>query len=458
MIIHKRFSPYPAMGHQTSLDRRKHTSQAMKSFSVLMLLLSLLPVNTLTAKEPVIRVQIVSNLSRIALTPSGIWHARGCGATLLPDGKEIVLTARDSLVHLQSGDLAMEETCLVLSAARDTGTLLIRDIPYGVGWWWEGKEDRRYEGELHVRVGRSGRLSVVNALPVEQYLRGVVPYEIGTAPFEALRAQSVAARSEALAGLHNRLYAGEGYDICGDVDCQVFGGITRITDTIDRAIRTTRGIILQSRGAPINAYFASNCGGHSEGIENVWPLRSGAQPYWSAHPDADTLVLDSLDDERVLRRWIEKGGATYCNPETNPGLPDWSRRHWRWEVNTAADSLGLETESGAAAGRLLRIDSIRRGRSGRITSAVFVGERGSRRVSSELEFRQVWNPPLRSSCVVVTPQGPPNRPNRFHIEGAGWGHGVGMCQAGAVGMALAGKKAEQILRHYYPTAVVAPAY
>ncbi len=459
IILHQIYSAPPAPGLQTCFNCRTLNTGPMKLRTLALLLCLCLFVSCgVRAKEPVIRVQIIANLDRVTLVPGGTWHARARGATILKDGSEVLLSCRDTLVRLQCGTVVLEDTLLILSAARDTGTLLIRDVPYGIGWWWEGKEDRRYEGELRARVQSPGRLSLVISLPVERYLRGVVPYEIGTAPFEALRAQSVAARSEAFAALRNRMYANDGYDICGDVDCQVFGGITRSTAEIDRAIRATRGIILQSRGAPINAFFASNCGGHSESVENVWPGRSGPQPYWSAHIDADTLEADSLNDEGVLRRWLHSGPATYCNPLTNPGLPDWSRKYWRWEVPTAADSIKLKSTNGGQVGRLLRIDSVRRGNSGRILSAVFVGEQGRLRVSSELEFRQAWNPPLRSSCVVITPQGPPKRPDRFLVKGAGWGHGVGMCQSGAVGMALAGRTAEQILHHYYPTADIVTVY
>jgi peptidoglycan hydrolase-like amidase len=410
------------------------------------------------AEEPVIRVQILSTLDRIFVTPLGSWKVQASKPGLLVDGKEVVIECRGSRVRLLSGENVVEDTLFTLRAVSDTGTMLVRNVPYGIGWWWEGKEDRRYEGELRVRGLPSGLLSVVVCLPIERYLRGVVPFEIGTAPLEALRAQTIAARSEAFAALRNRMYAGDGYDICGDVDCQVYGGTMKSTGEIDHAIRTTSSLVLQAGGVSLNAYFASNCGGHSESVENVWPQRSGPRPYWSAHPDADSLVTESLRNEQVLRGWLANGPPTFCNPITNPGLPDWGRKYWRWKVSTSPDSLAPGTPHGSRAGRIVRIDSVRRGNSGRIISAVFVGERGSFRVSSELEFRQVWSPPLRSSCVVIDREGPAERPDRFLVSGAGWGHGVGMCQSGAVGMALAGRTAEQILRHYYPTADVAPAY
>jgi SpoIID/LytB domain protein len=410
------------------------------------------------AEEPVIGVQIISTLDRILVKALGSWKVQASKSGLLVDGKEAAIECRGSRVRLVCGENVVEDTLLTLSAVSDTGTLLVRQVPYGIGWWWEGKEDRRYEGEIRVRTLPSGRLSVIVCLPIERYLRGVVPFEIGAAPLEALRAQTIAARSEAIAALRNRMYAGDGYDICGDVDCQVYGGTAKSTAEIENAIRTTSGLVLQAGGVPLNAYFASNCGGHSESVENVWPQRSGPRPYWSAHPDADSLVTESLRNEQVLRGWLAKGPATFCNPVTNPGLPDWGRKYWRWKLTTPADSLGLSANGSSRAGRIARIDSVRRGDSGRIISAVFVGDRGSFRVSSELQFRQVWSPPLRSSCVVVDPEGPADKPDRFIVTGAGWGHGVGMCQSGAVGMALAGRTAEQILRHYYPTADVAPAY
>jgi stage II sporulation protein D len=410
------------------------------------------------AEEPVIRVQIIATLDRIVVTPIGSWKVVCATPGLLVNGREAAIECRGSRVHLFSDERAAEDTLLTLVALSDTGGLQVKNVPYGIGWWWGGQEDRRYEGEIRVRALPSGRLSVVVCLPIERYLCGVVPYEIGGAPFEALRAQAIAARSEAFAALRNRMYAGDGYDICGDVDCQVYGGTARTSPEVEKAIRTTSRLVLKSGGVPLNAYFASNCGGHSESVENVWPQRSGPRPYWSAHPDADSLVSESLRDERVLRTWLVKGAATFCNPLTNPALPDWSRKYWRWKVSTSPDSLAIGTAHGLRAGRIVRIDSVRRGSSGRILSAVFIGERGNFRVSSELEFRQVWSPPLRSSCVVVDREGPAEGPYRFLITGAGWGHGVGMCQSGAAGMALAGRTAEQILRHYYPTADLAPAY
>ncbi len=430
----------------------------MKSFpfciTVFLLFLGFL---TSDAKEPLIRVQIISTLDRVAIEPAGPWRVRAEKRLLLAGGKQAIIERHGTRVGLVYGDVHIEDSLLVMTAVRDTGLFLVRNVPYGVGWWWEGKEDRRYEGTISVRAAPGGMLSVVVSLPVERYLRGVVPFEIGTAPVEALRAQAIAARSEVMAARRNRMYAGNGYDICGDVDCQVFGGTSRITKEIDRAIRTTRGLILQSGGVPINAYFASNCGGYSESIENVWPWRSGPRAYWGARPDADSLRVDSLENETHLRRWLEADPPTYCNPQSRPGLPDWSRRYWRWKVNTPADSLGL-AGGRLRVGRIVRIDSVRRGHSGRILSALFVGEEGQFRVSTELEFRQVWTPPLRSSCVVLDPVGPLTRPDRFVVTGAGWGHGVGMCQSGAVGMALAGRTAEQILHHYFPSADIAPAY
>jgi len=410
------------------------------------------------AEEPVIRVRIISTRERILIEPMGSWKIQSSKPELTVHGGEVTIECRGSRAHLISGDEVVEDTLFTLMAVSDTGRRLVATCPYARGWGGEWKEARSFEGEIRVRALPPLRLSVVVCLPIERYLRGVVPYEIGGAPFEALRAQAIAARSEAFAALRNRMYAGDGYDICGDVECQVYGGTTKSSTEIERAIRTTSRLILKADGVPLNAYFASSCGGHSEGVENVWPQRSGPRPYWSAHPDADSLVTESLRDEGVLRNWLVTGPSTFCNPATNPGLPDWSRKYWRWKVRTNPDSLAVGTAHGSRAGRIVRIDSVRRGGSGRILSAVFVGERGSFRVSSELEFRQVWSPPLRSSCVVVDREGPAERPDRFLLTGAGWGHGVGMCQSGAAGMALAGRTAEQILNHYYPTAEVAPAY
>ena len=412
------------------------------------------------SQEPIVRICLLSTRDHVTILPHAGWHADVGRSVRLESGSEIVLSVHGRRVVIEKNGIPVDEdTLVVLRSEQTDASLTIRDVPFGVGWWWAGQEDRVYEGQLEVHVNTSRKLTVVAVLPLERYLEGVVPYEIGPeSPMEALKAQTVAARSETIAGLQSGVYRGDGYDICSDVECQVFAGIARRTPVVVQAIEATRALVLTSAGRPIGAYYASNCGGYSENVENVFPERSGAVPYWSAHADGDVTPPGPLSDERVLREWIAGDPPVYCNAHLTPGMSEWSRRNFRWTVTTPAETLSAWVNSHAPIGRVVCIDSIVRGASGRIIRAVFVGEKGSWRVNDQLAFRQVWQAPLRSSCAVIDTEGPQERPTTFILHGAGWGHGVGMCQSGAVGMALRGKDFREILAHYYRTAEVEKMY
>ncbi len=409
-----------------------------------------------TAEEPVVRVQIIHTVSRVVMIPQGMWEVEDATRAVLSPGQALTVSASNNHVVLEStGAVLFDDSLLVLESLEASGQMKILSVPYGIGWWWEGRQDRYYEGTLRIRATPDGNLSVVVQLPLEQYLGGVVPYEIGTdAPLEALKAQTVAARSETVAALRDGRYHGPDFDLCADVECQVFAGVAQRTPEVKRAIRETHAIILTANGQPVGGYYASTCGGFTENVENIWPERSGPEPYWHAHPDGDTVIAGSLGDESTLRAWLASNPPAYCNPAAHSGLPASSAGYWRWNVVTPGDSLTAWVNAKAPIGRVLRVDSLVRGASGRILKASFVGERGSYRVQNQLAFRQLWTPPLRSSCVVIDT----NAAGDFILHGAGWGHGVGMCQMGAIAMAQEGKSFGDILRFYFPTTELQPAF
>jgi len=287
----------------------------------------------------------------------------------------------------------------------------------------------------------------------------VVPSEIGPdSPPEAMCAQAVAARSEAFVALVTRKYAGDQYDICSDVHCQVFRGNARRSAKSDDAVRRTRGQILLFKGMPISAYYASNCGGHTSDIRNVWPDRSEESAYWDIAafdgPSQHSLNLSREDD---FQTWMKSSPSVYCNPEKYE-MQDWAKKNFRWTYELDAEALSEWVARKKDIGRVTAIRPVRRGVSGRIAEIEFVGERGTFRIGPELAIRRLFSPSLRSSAFVVEPKGPTKRPNRFLLHGAGNGHGVGMCQTGAIGMANDGKTFPDILNHYYPNADVVKLY
>ncbi|MFU8860354.1 MAG: SpoIID/LytB domain-containing protein [Cyclonatronaceae bacterium] len=466
--------------------------------------------------EPVVRVLILDTTESITLTPHDDWKLTSEGQSEFrgPGDGPLELSAVSGIIRISllenrgsTSTVDMQPEMLTFEGVRDFATLTIRDVPYGVGWWWEGKEDREYEGVIRIHGVDGERLQVVVELPLERYLKGVVPYEIGgDSPLEALKAQAVAARSEAVRALTTRLYSGPHYDLTSDVQSQVFSGNIRRTEASDRSVDETVALILSENGQPVNAYYASNCGGHSELVRNVWPDRPDPLTYHSALTDSDDRNLLDLSTEERLREWISSEPEVFCNPDLEPGLPEWSRANFRWQRTFTGDeiskmvsagidrkrlSAGKDIEQSGSSqgdtddqrtqdaqgdtcdqtahdtqdgitksgrypsdyGRLTGIVPLKRGPSGRMYEARFDFERDSFIVTGELAIRQLFMPPLRSAAFVTDRDG-----DTWNLNGAGWGHGVGMCQSGAVAQALQGRDFIAILGHYYPDTQIIKSY
>lgn len=408
--------------------------------------------------ELTVRVKILDNTDTLKILFNDEWLllSESKGKLFFPDDGKTVFTIENDKIKIadSNSESYLSDDKLVLQSSSENAVLTIKNVPFGVGWWWEGKEDRIYEGKLHIYKTEENKFEVVVYLLLEQYLKGVVPYEIGPdSPLEALKAQAVAARSEAIIALTSKLYSGEHYDLTSDVECQVFSGNQRRTEKSDLAVEETKSLILSENGKPINAYYASNCGGHSELIKNVWGDRPAPEPYnisqfdWEEQSDVDLSI------EANVREWIFSNPPSYCNPNINRELPEWSQNNFRWKRELAFDETTKMTSNGKDLGNLIDIEILERGTSGRAYLAKFIFEKETIEVKGELKIRQVFSPPLRSSCFVVD-----KTETGFVLHGAGWGHGVGMCQSGAITMANNGKSFEQILKHYYHKAELIKIY
>ncbi len=427
----------------------KHITKLWLLFA-LFLLFNCAESTKLFESEPHVRVRIINTLDTLNIQLDEEWEinettVRG-RLTLVTDGQNISVPSSDSSLNSHYNQMTFTPT-------NDKCRLHIESVPFGVGWWWEGKEDRIYEGTINIYVNDDKKFDVVVALPLEQYLKGVVPYEMGgDSPLEALKAQAVAARSEAVVALTSGLYSGPYYDLTSDVECQVFSGNHKRTETSDRAVEETRSIILSENAKSINAYYSSNCGGHSELIANVWPDRPRPATYQSAFSDNFKHEFLDLSNEKDAREWIESSPQVYCNPDINE-LPPWSKKNFRWKREFSRMEITAMLSNGNNYGILQNIKAIERGVSGRIYKAQFVFEQNTIEVTGELKIRQMVHPPLRSSCFVVD-----KTDSFFIISGAGWGHGVGMCQSGVVAQAKKGRNFEQILKHYYSKALIKRIY
>jgi SpoIID/LytB domain protein len=333
----------------------------------------------------------------------------------------------------------------------------IPNVPIGSGFHWEGTESRAYRGRLEIFIDRFSKLTVVNILPIEEYVRGVVPSEMSYAfPAEALKAQAVAARNEIFAKVGTR-HLEDNFDLCADTHCQVYSGITREQATTNQAVSATEGLVMKANGAIIEANYAGVCGGHTENNENVW---SGASKSFlrgifdgNGRPD---LLGNSLQDENTLWRWVTTKPNVFCNTAQNeiPAAMEYTKKYFRWEVNYPRQELQelIRKRTGEDFGELKDLVPLERGASGRLVRLRIVGAKKTFEIGRELAIRQALaEKTLWSACIAIEKSGRDRNglPAKFKILGAGWGHGVGMCQTGAAMMALRGQNFTQILQHYY---------
>ena len=407
--------------------------------------------------EPTVRVRVINTLDTLNMSLTGGWSLETDNAvtTFLDSSSILLIHVNDQIKVMDStGVLTPGNLSFRLKGLSDSSYALIKSVPYGVGWWWAGIEDRIYEGALHIYVDSDKAMSVTVELPLETYLKGVVPYEIGpTSPLEALKAQAVAARSEAIIALTSQLYNGEQHDLTSDVECQVFSGNKRRSMASDQAVDETRGLILSENGQAMNAYYASNCGGRNELINNVWPGRTQLASYKVSLPDNVTRKGPRLSKNWKAKRWIKASPTVFCNPELEPALPGWSKKNFRWERKFNLAELTKMLSGDQDLGVFKKIKVMARGESGRIFKARLVFTNGSFTIDGELALRQLFSPSLRSSNFYLKKRG-----DTVTFYGAGWGHGVGMCQSGAIAQASHGAGFEELLKHYYTRAVLLNIY
>jgi len=295
-----------------------------------------------------------------------------------------------------------------------------------------------YTGDALIEHQADGRLALVNVVDLESYLRGVIPWEIGRPgkeSMEAVKAQAIAARTYTVAHLGRREELG--FDLWDNVADQVYRGMTGVSEVTDRAVAETRSQILRYEGKIVQAYYCSTCGGHTSAIQDVWPRE--AVPYLQGVRDAP------------------EGESSWCKESP----------HFRWTMAWSARELGeiirahLPTEvdprlSARQVGVLQGLQVLERDRSGRVRRLRVKTSTGSWEVVGD-RIRWVLRPPrgrfeiLRSTLFSLQEyRDEEGNLIGVRVQGGGNGHGIGMCQSGALAMARAGRSSEQILQHYYP--------
>lgn len=436
--------------------------------------------------EEVIRVGLVENLESGYLKTGGpfVLSSRGDIVYESPEAQEpVVLEVRSQgdevIVAVEDGDTLYRGTAPVRVGYREhTYTTTIFDMTYGHGQFSSGREDRSYRGEIEL-LPRDGVFTVVNRLSVEEYLYSVVPSEMPAWwPKAALEAQAIAARSYTLYP-RNR-YDERGFDLLSSVTSAYYPGVTnehpRTTDAVD----TTRGLVLQDGSRTLDAVYSANHAGYAEAAGSVWGWPN------SLVATSDPL-LPELEPDRspaVVYQWL------VSRPDSYSGRPPYAARSsYRWTLLVPRKAIEQRlADSNQSVGTVETISPGPRGISGRVESVTIRGSAGETVVRRDAIRSRLGG--LRSNLFVVSAyagpdlHGPasesgeadqfweageapsitsdetPTQPSEsndlsaapayFYFQGAGWGHGVGLDQTGAAGMAEAGFNAETILNHYYP--------
>lgn len=381
------------------------------------------------------------------------------------DGKVISLLINDKPVF-RSKSWKIEPPDSNVVMANKSG-LRVNGVIAGRGFHWVKNIDVYLSGSVELRIVEDVLL-VANVLPIEQYLMCVATSEMGAAcPPALIESQTIVARSWMLANIEMKHRDLE-LDVCNDDCCQRYQGTTYLSDEAVRGALNTYGKVLIADGKICDARYYKSCGGITETFENVFgdePV-SYLQPVVDA-PDAFTHDALPLDSEEAVRRWIDDVPDTFCSPHTIPesdlikylGSVDVEGEYFRWNFRytqkeiTALLNLKLNLDAGA----ILAINPLKRGYSGRLVKIEIVyqtkaGERRSVEVSDQYVIRQTLHELFlySSAFVVNVEEGDGDIPLAFNLKGAGWGHGVGYCQIGALGMALKGYSTEAIVLHYYP--------
>ena len=322
-------------------------------------------------------------------------------------------------------------------------------------------DGKPYRGIAEVWTNSGGALAGINEVRLEEYLYGVVPRELPPTVWnqlEAQKAQAVAARTYALSGLGKR--SRDGYDLLPTTSDQVYGGYAAEHPLSTHAVNETAGVVAKYDGRLISALFSSTTGGHTASNEEVY--NSAPVPYLRGVPDAQRgEAFAHVPSLEVFKRAANP--TNLRAPANGDFEADWSRYHrWVYDWTAAEISDVISMHAGQPVGKVLAINALERGPSGRVLKIEYVTEAGTfydtkDRIRSSLKYvtyntagNPVYNS-FRSTLFFIEPvvNSKTKEITGFKAYGGGWGHGVGLSQTGAAGMAEKGKSYEEILKHYY---------
>ena len=392
------------------------------------------------------------------------------------DGSSRTATIHNGLI--QYDGKAHTRLCFKPQSPDDSFSLM--DVVIGVNFHWQRLETQTFRGSLRL-LADGGKIWAINDLPVEDYLESVISSEMSAqSSLPLLMAHAVISRSWLMSQIdgntapNTQASHGEAFirwydhtdhtlfDVCADDHCQRYQGITKETSpNVAEAIRRTRGELLTYGDEICDARFSKCCGGAMEEFQYCWD--DTPKPYLKGIGDTPEETIPNLTVEENARQWILSSPKSFCNtPDKrilSQVLNDYDQEttdFYRWRVSYTQEELSklVEKKLGAGLGTITDMRPLKRGTSGRICELRITGTKKTIVVGKELEIRRALSEShLYSSAFVVEKQG-----DTFTLIGAGWGHGVGLCQIGAAVMGDKGYAYDEILRHYYPGAEIEKAW
>ena len=437
-------------------------------------------------KEPEINVGIV-NAQEIHFTLNGNFFAKG--ETV--NGNQEVSFNEGGI--LWNGNLYRE---LTFTPQDEQNSFSLYDVTIGINFHWERQETQVFMGTLKLVVDEE-KIVAINILPVEDYLTSVISSEMSAnSSLELLKAHAVVSRSWLFAQIEKRKAMSgksEGFfsftktkeeyirwydredhtifDVCADDHCQRYQGITKASNaTVAEAVRATRGRLLMYDNKVCDARFSKCCGGATEEFEYCWEDKH--YPYLSAIRDAEeeeNRPLPDLTIEEEAEHWIRKAPKSFCDTHDKKILSQILNNYdqettdfYRWKVRYTQEELAelIRTNTKADYGDIIDLIPVQRGPSGRICKLKIVGSLKTMTIGKELEIRRTLSHSHLFSSAFVVDKGElkDGVPQWFLLSGAGWGHGVGLCQIGAAVMGEKGYSYEEILLHYYKGAEIRKFY
>ena len=437
-------------------------------------------------KEPEINVGIVS-AKEIHFTLNGHFFAKGETVS----GNQVVSFSEGGILW---NDSQYRE--LTFTPQDDKNSFSLYDVTIGLNYHWERQETQVFSGTLKLVV-EEDKIVAINILPVEEYLISVISSEMNAnSSLELLKAHAVVSRSwlfaqmekrKALSGKDEgffsftktkeeyiRWYDREDhtiFDVCADDHCQRYQGITKATNaTVAEAVKATRGRLLMYDKTICDARYSKCCGGATEEFENCW--ENTHYPYLSSIRDTDkeeNLPLPDLTKEEEAERWIRKAPKSFCDTHDKKILSQILNNYdqettdfYRWKVRYTQTELAelIRTNTKSDYGDIIDLIPVQRGPSGRICKLKIVGTLKTFTIGKEMEIRRVLSDSHLFSSAFVVDKGEVKEgiPQNFILSGAGWGHGVGLCQIGAAVMGEKGYSYEEILLHYYKGAEIRKFY